>query len=145
MIDLLEKPLCEWTELEAIVETIKLWTFLAKDGKNLKNDYFERHGYGPEPVLSGCFLCEYYFTVKRSAWEKETGLHITRVDVCDKFNCCLKDRTLCRFNETDSAFNIWYETDIYENPELRQAAAEKILSAVLNKYKELTGEDYYEK
>lgn len=145
MIKLLEKPLCEWTELEAIVETIKLWTFLAKDGKNLKSDYFERHGYSPEPVLSGCFLCEYYFSVKKAAWEEETRLHIISVEVCCKFNCCLKDRTLCRFNEDDSAFSIWYDTDIYENPGLRQAAAEKILSAVLNKYKEITGENYYEK
>ena len=85
MIELLNKAAKDWTEIEIVVETIKLWSFLAENGERTKEQYFESEYV---PILSDCFLCEYYFRIAKKAEEKYNQL--TGKKVCQFFNCCLK-------------------------------------------------------
>ena len=137
MIELLNKAAKDWTEIETVIETIKLWSFLAENGDRTKEQYF---GSEYVPILSGCFLCEYYFYISKKAEEKYNQL--TGKKVCRFFNCCLKGNSICGFNYNGSAFNMWYESD---DRYVREIAAKKIVRAAKRRYKILTGEDYHEK
>lgn len=139
MIELLNKAAKDWTEIEIVIviETIKLWSFLAENGDRTKEQYF---GSQYIPILCGCFLCEFYFRIAKKAEEK--GDQLTGKKVCQFFNCCLKGNSICGFNYNGSAFNMWYESD---DRYVREIAAKKIVRAAKRRYKILTGENYYEK
>ena len=139
MIELLNKAAKDWTEIEIVVETIKLWSFLAENGERTKEQYFESEYI---PILSGCFLCEYYFRIAKEAEEKDVQVQLTGKKVCQFFNCCLKGNSVCGFNHRGSAFNVWYNSN---SRDLREKAAKKIVQAAKRRYKKLTGENYYEK
>ena len=138
-IKLLSKPLFKWTEVDVVIETIKLWSFLAEDGDRTKQHYFETLYF---PVRAGCFLCAYYFDLIYAQYKFEGNKALTGESGCNKFGCCLSSKFLCGFNYTGSAFNQWYGT---ENKHVRKRAARQIVSACKRRYREITGEDYYEK
>lgn len=147
MIKLLDKPVPEWTELEAVIESIKMWRFLAEDGKRTKDQYFEQFGITGNQVTAKCFLCEYYFHTK--AQERVTRYphkDMRAAELCVVLRCCLSPDKLCHFAAEGSSFSVWYETDNETETEIcrRQSAAEKILSAIEKRYKQLTGENYHE-
>lgn len=136
MIELLNKAAKDWTEIEIVIETIKLWSFLAENGDRTKEQYFESDYV---PILCNCFLCEYYFNYLN---KKETRTNkLTCERVCRFFNCCLKGNSICGFNYYGSAFNIWYESD---DRQTREKAAKKIVHAAKRRYKILTGEEYHD-
>lgn len=137
MIELLNKAAKDWTEIEVVIETIKLWSFLAENGDRTKGQYLKSDYV---QILSGCFLCEYYFCITKKVEEKYNQL--TGKKVCRFFNCCLKDNSICGFNHNGSAFNMWLESD---DRYVREIAAKKIVRAAKRRYKELTGENYDEK
>ena len=136
MIELLDKAAKDWTEIEIVIETIKLWSFLAENGDRTKEQYF---GSDYVTILCSCFLCEYYFRIAKKAEEKYNQL--TGKKVCRFFNCCLKGNSICGFNYNGSAFNMWYKSD---NRYVRERAAKTIVRAAKRRYKILTGENYHE-
>ena len=137
-IKLQEKPVSEWTEIEIIVETIKLWSFLAENGDRTKEQYFESDYV---PILCGCFLCEYYFRFLGDRYNRLRHKRKIGLSICKEFDCCLKGNSICGFNYNGSAFNIWYESD---DRDTRERAAKKIVQAAKRRYKILTGENYHE-
>lgn len=138
-IELLNKPISKWTKKEAVIESIKLWSFLAEDGNKTKFDYFD----DDNAIHSNCFLCAYYFNNKRLKYKKKhpEKPDLSGDEVCKKFKCCLNDISLCQFNIYDSAYSIWLEND---DSEVREEAAEIILNALKEEYKKITGEEYHE-
>lgn len=136
MIELLNKAAKDWTEIEIVIETIKLWSFLAENGDRTKEQYF---GSEYVTIFCGCFLCAYYFSLAHRAKEKDNQLRGKKV--CWFFNCCLKGNSVCGFNHNGSAFNMWIKSD---DRYVREIAAKKIVWAAKRRYKELTGENYHE-
>lgn len=142
-IKLLKKPVSKWTRKEAIIESIKLWAFLAADGSRSKTDYFGQE----DVILSDCFLCAYYFENRYLKWCRKSGrAKLSSPAVCKKFKCCLYDISLCGFNDEYSAYNMWLNSyyGTYEYEIRGAAAAQTILDALKAEYKNITGEEYHE-
>lgn len=133
-----DTPTKELTELTAIIETIKMWSFFSENGNKTKEDYFCNPCY-TSIVLSGCFLCEYY--IKKCVWLENPDLP-KKEKVCSLFNCPLKSTLFCAMGDNYSVYHKWVSS--FDKQE-REKYAGIILNAVKRRYKLLTGENYYEK
>ena len=106
---------------DAVVESIKLWSYLSKNEENTKKEYF---GILSDEILSDCFLCEY---VKQS--QRDNNMKCNFRKCCHIFNCPLKDDTLCGFGKNESAFIRWLNRS-NRSAEERKKAARKIVRAL---------------
>ena len=113
---------------DAVVESIKLWSYLSQNEKNTKEEYL---GLLSDEILSACFLCEY---VKQL--QKDNHMTCNFRKCCHIFNCPLKDDTLCGFGRSESAFAIWMNRSS-RSAETSKKAARKIVRALKSFLKDM--------
>lgn len=126
----------ELTELEATVETIKLWLFLASDGSADKADYFITK---KEIPYLGCYLCEYFLRPLMSADYELYSRDVYKHNVCQQTKCPLRFSVLCAVGNFHSAYYLWW---LSKDPAERVKYAAIIANAAKRHYHRLTGKYY---
>ena len=117
------------TELEAVNLALDLWAFLKSTGDE-KDDYLIDI---ENLYLAGCPLCQFHIMQDlKDSLKLDKDLQQFRSGCVQ---CCLGKHTLCRFNNTISAYRKW--TDYLTTKEQKMKQAEIIYNAILKRKEKL--------